>query len=486
MNDLSKSLKILVDRYPGTMAELARQAQIDRSSLYKIMDGKRMPNRAQLQRLIHALGLNARQAEHLTTQYDELRSGAQAHRTDEALYELLQTAMRSRDNLMNDVLAPMPRSEADLEAAFTSRCYQGYQAVTQQLHLLLTRYLRSEEKRPLMLSPFVGERALSSILIGAFSAEASPKPVWHLLRFVTNNDAQENFIGNVRTVSRALPFLVLRSMQYEARLSLSPFAGPLPGVLLPVYVLFPDIAVMMDFSLQKCICLTEPSVVQCLRLEFSRQYLEAPVLFALASNAHSFQEAMELSARMLNDRTESYYMRAQPPVSKFIDLDMIRRYAPQALGPLETMPGLADYIQTWLTAPYEFYFSEDGLTDFVRTGRMVDVDAALTGTLPPEARRELLLRMRDACERGTVVLRIVNNDAFPLDPRIAVGVYRGQSMVFCALSDESDNEFCREYTMQNVALANRLADYMANLKDSNLVRTQKYTVEFIDFCLRLL
>ena len=210
------------------------------------------------------------------------------------------------------------------------------------------------------------------------------------------------------------------------------------------------------------------------------------MLFALASDAHSFQEAMELSARMLNDRTESYYMRAQPPVSKFIDLDMIRRYAPQALGPLETMPGLADYMQTWLTAPYEFYFSEDGLTDFVRTGRMVDVDAALTGPLPPEARRELLLRMRDACERGTVVLRIVNSDAFPLDPRITVGVYRGQSMVFCALSDESDNGFCREYTMQNVALANRLADYMANLKDSNLVRTQKYTVEFIDFCLRLL
>ena len=291
MNDLSKSLKILVDRYPGTMAELARQAQIDRSSLYKIMDGKRMPNRAQLQRLIHALGLNARQAEHLTTQYDELRSGAQAHRTDEALYELLQTAMRSRDNLMNDVLAPMPRSEADLEAAFTSRCYQGYQAVTQQLHL--------------MLSPFVGDRALSSILIGAFSAEASPKPVWHLLRFVTNNDAQENFIGNVRTVSRALPFLVLRSMQYEARLSCAPSAGPLPGLLMPVYVLFPDVVVFMDLNLQKCICLTEPSVVQCLRMEFSRQYLEAPVIFSLASDAHSFEQAMAFGNQLLDNETEA-------------------------------------------------------------------------------------------------------------------------------------------------------------------------------------
>ena len=395
--------------------------------------------------------------------------------------------MRSRDNLMNDVLAPMPRSEADLEAAFTSRCYQGYQAVTQQLHLLLTRYLRSEEKRPLMLSPFVGERALSSILIGAFSAEASPKPVWHLLRFVTNNDAQENFIGNVRTVSRALPFLVLRSMQYEARLSCAPSAGPLPGLLMPVYVLFPDVVVFMDLNLQKCICLTEPSVVQCLRMEFSRQYLEAPVIFSLASDAHQFRAGhgvWQPAAR--RTRPKPARCAAQPPVSKFIDMEMIGRYAPQALAALETMPGLADYMQAWLTAPYEFYFSEDGLMDFVRTGRIVDVDASLTGPLPPEARRELLLRMRTACENNTAVLRIVSAEAFPLDPHITVTAFRGRSVVFCTLSDDPQEGFCREYTLQDAMLANRLADYMSNLKDSSLVCTQRYTLEYIDFCLRLL
>lgn len=486
MNDLSKSLKILVDRYPGTMTELARQAQIDRSSLYKILDGKRMPNRAQLQRLIHALGLSTRQAEHLTTQYDELRSGAQAHRTDEALYELLQTALRSHDHLMDNVVTPAPRSEADLEAAWRTQCFQGYQAVTQQLYLLLIRYLRSDEKRPLMLSPFVGEHALSSILISAFSAEASPKPVWHLLRFVVNNETQENFIGNVRTVSRALPFLMLRSMQYEARLSRSPFAGPLPGILMPVYVLFPDVAVMMDFNLQKCICYTEPSIVQCLRMEFSRQYLEAPVLFALESDAHSFAQSMEFGNQLLDGGIEACYMRAQPPLSKFIDMDLIARYAPQAMSALETMPCLADYLQAWTTAPYEFYFSEDGLMSFARTGCLTDVDPALTGPLPPEARRELLLRMRAACENGPSVLRIVSAEAFPLDPRITVTAYRGRSVVFCTLSDDPREGFCREYTMQDVTLANRLADYMSNLKDSSLVRTQRYTLEYIDFCLRLL
>ena len=486
MNDLSQSLKILVDRYPGTMTELARLAQIDRSSLYKVLDGKRMPNRAQLQRLIEALNLTPRQAAHLNAQYVELRSGAQAQRTDDALYELLQTALRSNDHRMDNMVVPSARSEADIETAFCTRCFNGYQAVTQQLYLLLLRYLRSNERRPLMLSPFVGDRALSSILISAFSAVAAPKPVWHLLRYVANNDTQEDLTGNIRTVTRALPFLALHTMKYEARLSRSPFAGPLPGILMPVYVLFPDIAVMMDFNLQKCICLTEPSVVQCLRIEFSRQYLEAPVLFALASDAHSFQQAMELGSQLLADGSETYYMRAQPPVSKFIDMEMVHRYAPQALGPLETMPGLAAYMQTWLTAPYEFYFSEDGLMDFVHTGRMVDVDMALTGTLPPEARRELLVRMRDACQNGTAVLRIVNNDAFPLDPRITVSAYRNHGVAFCAVPADPSLGFCLEYMMQNVPIANRLADYMSNLKDSNLVRTQKYTVEFLDFCLRLL
>ena len=33
MSELTQTLKILVTRYPGTMAELARKASIDRSTL---------------------------------------------------------------------------------------------------------------------------------------------------------------------------------------------------------------------------------------------------------------------------------------------------------------------------------------------------------------------------------------------------------------------------------------------------------------------
>lgn len=43
MSELTQSLQIAVTRYPGTMAELARRTAIDRSTLYKIINGQRPP-----------------------------------------------------------------------------------------------------------------------------------------------------------------------------------------------------------------------------------------------------------------------------------------------------------------------------------------------------------------------------------------------------------------------------------------------------------
>ena len=61
MSELTQSLQIAVSRYPGTMAELARRTAIDRSTLYKIINGQRTPRQEQLERLAEALELNDEQ-----------------------------------------------------------------------------------------------------------------------------------------------------------------------------------------------------------------------------------------------------------------------------------------------------------------------------------------------------------------------------------------------------------------------------------------
>ena len=75
MSELTQTLKILVTRYPGTMAELARKASIDRSTLYKIVSGQRTPREFQLEHLADALELSEEQKSALLLQYKQRGRG---------------------------------------------------------------------------------------------------------------------------------------------------------------------------------------------------------------------------------------------------------------------------------------------------------------------------------------------------------------------------------------------------------------------------
>ena len=75
MSELTQTLKIYVTRYPGTMAELARKASIDRSTLYKIVSGQRTPREFQLEHLADALELSEEQKSALLLQYKQRGRG---------------------------------------------------------------------------------------------------------------------------------------------------------------------------------------------------------------------------------------------------------------------------------------------------------------------------------------------------------------------------------------------------------------------------
>ena len=72
MSELTQTLKIFVTRYPGTMAELARKASIDRSTLYKIVSGQRTPREFQLEHLADALELSEERTAEARTNIKQL------------------------------------------------------------------------------------------------------------------------------------------------------------------------------------------------------------------------------------------------------------------------------------------------------------------------------------------------------------------------------------------------------------------------------
>lgn len=101
MSELTQSLQIAVTRYPGTMAELARRTAIDRSTLYKIINGQRTPRQEQLERLAEALELNDEQKDTLLLQYKQ-RGRSTDPRIRTELHKLLTTACTVQESIRHE------------------------------------------------------------------------------------------------------------------------------------------------------------------------------------------------------------------------------------------------------------------------------------------------------------------------------------------------------------------------------------------------
>ena len=59
-------------------------------------------------------------------------------------------------------------------------------------------------------------------------------------------------------------------------------------------------------------------------------------------------------------------------------------------------------------------------------------------------------------------------------------------MVFCQAVLEPGKMYCREYLMEDPQMTEAVLNYLEEGKTGDRVRSQKYTVDFIDYCLRLL
>lgn len=261
MSELTQTLKILVTRYPGTMAELARKASIDRSTLYKIVSGQRTPREFQLEHLADALELSEEQKSALLLQYKQRGRGPDPRLRAE-LHHLLEVSFRVEDFTHREGLIS---NEAASQLRCSEQYIEGSRAVAAAVASLVANHILSGDTRPLLLSPFTNP-TLDHVLVERFSAaDGAPVALSQLLIYPENRDIPREWVSGVSVLTRTLPFLFLPKLNYEARVVRHVMTEPSPGTLMPVYLLLPKAAVMMDIQGQKAYIIMDRQAVDNLR-----------------------------------------------------------------------------------------------------------------------------------------------------------------------------------------------------------------------------
>ena len=455
MSELTQSLQIAVTRYPGTMAELARRTAIDRSTLYKIINGQRTPRQEQLERLAEALELNDEQKDTLLLQYKQ-RGRSTDPRIRTELHKLLTTACTVQESIRHEGVAP---NTAFSELPCTDRYVEGPRAVG----------------------------ALAGALIERFSvADGEPAAVAQLLLFAQDREIPRPLASDIAKLTHTLPLLFLPKMRYDARIASCITGEPIPGALMPVYLLLPESALLMDRLGQKALLVTDRKAVESLRLSFSRQYFDASSVLRLTSDKHNFLESIALYSGLFARRKRCSMIRYQPPFTLLADKEMALQVLRLDDTLRELLPSMLDYLASWSQQTPDIFFCEEGILQFVRNGLMFELPPSLYDPPAPEIRRRLLQRLRQAVAADRQTLRIVDTTQLPLSPAKSVNVLQGGGIVFCQAATAPDELFCREYLLEDPVLTDAMLGYLDLCRAGERVRSKKYTLDFIDYCLRLL
>lgn len=328
---------------------------------------------------------------------------------------------------------------------------------------------------------------LDNALIERFSvADGEPAAVAQLLLFAQDREIPRHLASDIAKLTHTLPLLFLPKMRYDARIASCITGEPIPGALMPVYLLLPESALLMDRLGQKALLVTNRKAVESLRLSFSRQYFDASSVLRLTSGKHDFLESMALYSGLFARRKRCSMIRYQPPFSLLADKEMALQVLRLDDTLRELLPSMLDYLASWSQQTPDIFFCEEGILQFVRNGLMFDLPPSLYDPPAPEIRRRLLQRLRQAVAADRQTLRIVDTTQLPLSPAMSVNVFQGGGIVFCQATTAPDELFCREYLLEDPVLTDAMLGYLDLCRAGERVRSKKYTLDFIDYCLRLL
>lgn len=479
MSELNDRIKALVAQYPGSKSELARLARIDRSTLYKILNGQRLPTETQLQDLLTVLPVSQGEYASLT----QLFSSAQHTDDQQRRFRLIQRLIASVFGTQRTIKEAEGLLESGTVPLSPPAYLHGAEEISRFLKSWLLHYLRSESEEPLMLSPMLTPAVVRTV-VQVFSQPAdAPKTLWQLCLFEQEGAGGNFFEQNLQVLAQVAPFLFVGNICYEARLSYAAQIT-LPGLPLPVYLLFPDLCLFLDEEGRNAVCIHDRDSVAFIRLQYSRQYLRAPNARFLNARLRSAEECMAQTHRLTAAGGPAFWLRDQPPLVGCLDPAMVAEVlqpgAPSAAAGLQT---LLDRQRDMAALEPCCYFTEEGVLRFLRTGQVDDVPDDLYRPLPPDLRRTLLRRLRDQCACDRPTLRLLNGSALPVAPGVSMDVYLTSGVLLCQ-QDRTKTAY-RQCFLQERTVTEALFLYLSELRTSQLVCSQKYTLEFLDYCLHL-
>ena len=474
MSEFSDLLSLFIKTRDVNVSALTAYCELDRSTMYKLINGKRSPSSKTLvQKLASFMNLNPLETQELIQAYLLSKVGWETYYSRKNVLEFLLSFADARNE--SSFLTDSSPSVFDFNPSVTKK---GTLALSSQLQIVAainSMITKMQGKAHSTLSILAQPEHLEGLNLAAFLPhQNSHVHIQHILCINNRKSyirSQQNY--NIQCLKKLIPFYE-KAVVYEPYYYYDNVNSHFNNLnFLPCMFLTDSAAILCSSDVKEGVLIQDSETVALFHERFQRILMNTSPLTA------TFHSILNLHLKnfsmIYKDSSNTYSLNAEPCLVPLFTKDFIDKYLEKSLPSRDTfMEELAQYTDTLSKASTHIYFTREGAMHFLMTGRLHEIPSGLCRPFEYEDRIKLLKKFCEQADSSHDIRLLKGSlEKLPLNLNMSITINYGYLM-FSGQSAELSYILLKE---QNLLAS--FYDFASSLEESELLESKEETLQFL-------
>lgn len=471
MSVFSEKLYSLFSQSHMTVTALAKLSGVERSYLQKLLSGTRKPKPEVVERLADALMLPPEERHNLKKSFSITQMGEAVYYRRLLVKRLLEDteSYTRKIRVSYSALLPVPESKELVQAC------QGKASVTDALHLFLAEELAEQSPT---LQALIQPNCEAASILRSYCWARQGLTIEHIICFDSGLPYQKENHHNLTCMRALIPFL-LGNCRYSGWFYYDNTEPPNRIRVLPWFILGRSSVMAISQDNEKAILYREPRILELYQRIFREIQNECRPLFEVEN---LLPEQFWNSARWPSNYEKlAYSLQYDPCWGMFYTMDMVNHLLRPEVPNREQILVFFSQRQKQISLleggrTSISFFTEEGLDDFLRTGRISEIPDELYDPIPRTFQIQLLQRMLAAAEKGYFFPYIIRSRLFRISRQVAFFIGDDQRL---SCSCQHPVHGMVSVTLHEKSIVYSICDFMEYLRETGLVYSREETIKIL-------
>lgn len=477
MSKFSDKLKQLIEESGIKIYQLAKNSELDRTTIQRAVTGDRLPNIAFVEKLCDYLRVSPKERTELFDLYSISKIGEKVYsrrKYIKAMIERIATIHTVQENTSN----------SQKSVSFTGRInedntiFTGQYIVNNTIRDVLEDEVVNNSSPEISIYVPFNYSFFFDLLYQLYLSENGRINIKNIIRLNKNPNAFQNSNYNLEILSHVMPFSFSAGNGYHPYYYYDNFDASNDIVLLmPYYIITSKRLITISADFKTAILYNNESIVHLYRDNFEIAITKSKPLTAQHLNCDdmllAYLEAYKSSGEI------SHIFEPQPCFAFYYTDELIQTHLNQELENREMI----------LELLYNFYgayrniknrpmsiSSIDGLNYFAATGILADLPTQFAIPFTLDERIMLLKKLKDDIINDNYQVFVTNPVNFII-PSISIQLYKTNRLDFFATNN---NGAISSSFVEEKSITEAFYDFFESLPNSDLVYSKEETIEIID------